>query len=378
MFSIGLVVYGLVAPVAGGLIDRFGPRLVLPVGACIMGGGLALCSLATAQWQFYLLFGVVVAIGLSLAGWTPFIVIVSNWFTEQRGLAFGIMATAFGFSLLMAPVAQLLISTFSWQAAYVIIGLFAVVVIVPLCTLFVRVSPLGKEVIHSMPRIEPEQTLDEPQKSISSEIAWADATWTLSRAVRTYQFWLLVLIGFCAVGIAEQIAIAHQVYFYRDLGYEPMVAATIYSTFGVAFVVGTLCGHTSDRFGREKVFLPSCLLSIVAVFLLLLIKDNSQPWILFLSSICFGLGLGTMTPVFYATVADLFQGKYLGAIQGVITLGFALGGAVSPWLAGFLYDRTASYFLAFLVSLGCLVASAVFMWLIAPRKLRPVPGQIRR
>ena len=132
MFSISIIVYGFVAPAAGGLVDRFGPRLVLPVGACLMGGGIALCSLADTQWQFYLFYGVMGAVGLSLTGVTPLAAIVSSWFVEKRGLVFGILSAGFGASLVTASIAQFLISSFGWQTAYVIIGLFSIGVIVPI------------------------------------------------------------------------------------------------------------------------------------------------------------------------------------------------------------------------------------------------------
>jgi len=377
MFSIAVLVYGFAAPMAGSLVDRFSPRSVLSAGAFIVGGGIALCSLATTQWQFYLLFGVVAAVGLSLIGITPFAAIISNWFVKKRGLAFGIMGAGFGGSLVSAAIAQFLISSFGWQDTYVIIGVFAIVVMVPLCSLLIRRSPQDKGLLpdgetHESP--EP-QDLDEPRMTANSEGKWAATSWTLSRALKTHQFWLLFLISFCFLGLAEQIAIAHQVYFFRDVGYEPMMAASIFSVFGAVFILGNLGGHFSDRLGREKVFIPSCLLSAGAVSLLFLMKDTSQPWMPFLFAVCFGLGMGAVGPVFFATVADLFQGRHLGSIQGTITLGFSLGGALAPWLAGFLHDRTDSYFLTFFILLGSLIACAVLMWLIAPGKVRPVPGQ---
>jgi MFS family permease len=182
------------------------------------------------------------------------------------------------------------------------------------------------------------------------------------------------LIAFFLLGFAEYIAIAHQVYFFRDVGYDPTLAAIIYSVFGIAFVLGTLCSFLSDRLGREKVFIPSCLLSVGALSLLFLMRDTSQPWMPFLFAVCFGLGLGTAAPVFFATVADLFQGRHFGSIQGTVVLGFSLGGAIAPWLAGFLHDKTDSYLVTFLIVLASLIASMVLMWLIAPRKIRPVLG----
>jgi len=376
MFSIAILVYGLVAPVAGGLVDRFKPRLVLPVGAGIMGGGIILCSLATSQWQFYLLYGVVAAIGFSLVGWTPVTAIISNWFVKKRGLVFGILGAGFGGSLVAASIAQFLISSFGWQTAYVIIGVLPIAVIVPLCSFLIYRSPRDKGLLPDgeTQKSPGSQGLDEPETVAGLEGKWAGTSWTLPRALKTHQFWLLFLIAFFLLGLAEQIAIAHQVYFFRDIGYEPMMAASIFSVFGVAFILGNLCSFLSDRLGREKVFIPSCLLSAGAVSLLFLMSDTSQPWMPFLFAVCFGLGLGAAAPVFYATVADLFHGRHFGSIQGTVVLGFSLGGAIAPWLAGFLHDKTGSYFVSFIILLASLLVSVVLMWLIAPRKLRSVSG----
>ena len=377
MFSITMVVYGFLAPVSGSLVDRFGPRLILPVGAFIAGGGVALCSMATAQWHFYLFYGIMVAAGLSLTGWTPLTAIVSNWFVRKRGLAFGILSAGFGGSLVFAAIAQFLISTFGWQIAYVIIGVASVAIIVPLCSLLMRSHPRDKGLLPDGVRFsapEPENP-NEPMISTSLKGAWASTSWTLSKAIKTYHFWLLFFIAFCLLGLAETIVIAHMVFFFRDVGYEAMRAAGIYSVFGVAFVVGNLCSFLSDRLGRERVFIPSCLLSAVAVCFLFLIKDTSHPWLSLLYAVFFGLGIGTAAPVFFTTVADLFQGRHFGSIQGAVVLGFSLGGAIAPWLAGFLHDKTGSYFSTFLILLGSLFISLVLMRLVAPGKIRPVPSQ---
>jgi len=377
MFSMTIIVYGFVAPVAGSLVDRFGPRLIIPVGAFIMGGGVALCSMATARWHFYLFYGIIVAAGLSLTGWTPLTAIISNWFVRKRGLAFGILSAGFGGSLVFAAIAQFLISTFGWQIAYVIIGVASVAIIVPLCSLLMRNHPRDKGLLPDGVRLSaPEpKNLNEPVISTSLKGKWATTSWTLSKAIKTYHFWLLFFIAFCLLGLAETIVIAHMVFFFRDVGYEAMRAAGIYSVFGGAFVVGNVCSFLSDRLGRESIFIPSCLLSAVAVCLLFLIKDTSHPWLSFLYAVFFGLGIGTAAPVFFTTVADLFQGRHFGSIQGAVVLGFSLGGAIAPWLAGFLHDKTGSYFSTFLILLGSVLISILLMWLVAPRKIWPVPSR---
>ncbi len=377
MFSMTIIVYGFVAPVAGSLVDRFGSRLIIPVGAFIMGGGVALCSMATARWHFYLFYGIIVAAGLSLTGWTPLTAIISNWFVRKRGLAFGILSAGFGGSLVFAAIAQFLISTFGWRIAYVIIGVASVAIIVPLCSLLMRNHPRDKGLLPDGVRLSaPEpKNLNEPVISTSLRGTWATTSWTLSKAIKTYHFWLLFFIAFCLLGLAETIVITHMVFFFRDVGYEAMRAAGIYSVFGVAFVVGNVCSFLSDRLGRESIFIPSCLLSAVAVCLLFVIKDTSHPWLSFMYAVFFGLGIGTAAPVFFTTVADLFQGRHFGSIQGAVVLGFSLGGAIAPWLAGFLHDKTGSYFSTFLILLGSVLISILLMWLVAPRKIWPVPSQ---
>ncbi len=371
MFSINILVYGLVAPVVGSLIDRFDPRVVLPVGACIMGGGIALCSLASTQWQFYLLYGVMVAIGLSITGWAPLTTIASNWFAKKRGLVFGVLGASFGTSLMAASIAQFLISSFGWKLAYVIIGTFSIAVIVPSCAIFMRHAPRDKEPLSDGTAPMPSDPQMQHRVKAESNLkgGWSNATWTIARAMKTYQFWLLFLIAFCLMGVAETTVVAHQVYFFRDVGYLPMQAATIYSAFGIAFVLGNLCGSFSDRLGREIVFIPSCLLAAGGTSILFLVNGTSLPWLPFLFSVCFGFGVGNAVTAFYATVADLFHGKHFGSIQGFMVLGFSLGGTISPWLAGFLHDRTGTYVVAFCIVLGSLLTCVVLMGIIAPRRL---------
>jgi len=371
MFSITILVYGFTAPVAGSLVDRFQPRVVLSAGALMVGAGIALCSLASTQWQFYLLYGVMVAIGLSMIGVTPLSAVATSWFVTRRGLMFSILAAGFGLSLMSAPINQLLISSFGWRSAYVIIGIFCSAVIIPLCLRFMRRAPPQPGQPGGLTRETGQPAVPGTQQPADLRRSWDDTEWTLRRALRTYQFWLFTATAFLIMGFTEQIVIAHQVYFLRDLGCQPMTAASIYGVFGIAFVVGTLCGSLSDRLGRKQVFIPAVLLMAAAMsFLLFCIKDASQLWMLLTFAICFGLGQGAAPPACMAAMADLFHGRYYGSILGAMILGASLGGATGPWLAGFLHDMTGSYFTVLVAAVLASVLSAALMWLAAPRKVR--------
>jgi len=372
IFSINLFVYGVVAPFAGGLIDRFKPRRILAVGAVIMGVGVALCSLATEKWQFYLLYGVVASVGLSVAGWAPVVAIVTNWFVRRRALSMGILGAGFGSSLVSAVVAQQLISSFGWRTAYVFIGVFAAVVICPLVILFIRGRPEDKGLHADGLTIEETQERAAAAETDVLHTEWTRTEWTLGRATRTYQFWLLFAMAFVVLGLVEQIAIAHQVYFYRDAGYSAMTAASFYAIFGVCFIIGNLSGAFSDQLGRERYFITASLVAAGAGLLLFGVTDTSQPWLPVTFAVVFGLSLGSTPCVFYATVGDLFHGKHYGRIVGMMVMGFAMGGTLSPWLAGYLYDTTGSYQSTFVLLIAGMLVTAALMWFVAPRKLNPI------
>jgi len=120
----------------------------------------------------------------------------------------------------------------------------------------------------------------------------------------------------------------------------------------------------------------SCVGFVLCYALLLLMRHHPAPTLLYLMVAAQGvLGYG-LASVFGAIPAELFQGKHYGSIFGTLSLASIVGGAMGPWIAGALYDRTGSYVLAFWIAIGACAASAVAMWLAAPRKVRAVAGRV--
>ncbi|MBN1152550.1 MAG: MFS transporter [Dehalococcoidia bacterium] len=376
MFSINIIVYGITAPIAGGLADRFSPRLVFPIGICIMGGAIAMCSVATQQWQFFLLYGVGAAAGLSMTGVTTLNTIMARWFVRRRALAFGIFNMGFGFSLLASPIAQSLITGLGRDRAYFTIGLLAIAISVPLVLIFMRRSPADKGTFPDG-IAEPVSNVDSPlQREVSTQ--WTRTDWTLAKAMRTKTLWLMFVADFFMMGIAQQVVIAHSVYFFRDAGFSAQSAANTFSFYGIGITIGYMFAYLSDKIGRERVFVPGCLLAALATGLLFVVTGPSFTW---LGAVCMflsGLGMGAGVTTFFATVADLFQGKNYGSIMGFVTFGFSLGGAFSPWFVGYLNDTTGSYDIALWMVIGALIVASVLVTLAAPRRLRPVPGVASR
>lgn len=370
IFSISIIVYGLAAPVAGRLVDRFGPRAVFPFGVCLMSSGIALCSIATQQWHFYLLYGVVAAVGLSMVGSTPLNALIANWFVRKRALAFGLYSTGFGFSLLASPLIQSLITSLGRQRAYLLMGVLTAAIVVPLVLVFMRRSPSDKGTVPDGDAPRPiAPGAPTPQRV---ETSWMRTEWTVHRAVQTRQFWLLFIADMCLMGVAQQTVISHSVYLFRDSGFGAQMAANAFSLYGVGITIGYLCANFSDRIGRERVIIPGCLLAAAATALLFLVDGPSRFWLGCVSMFFCGLGMGAMVTTFFATIADLFQGRDYGAILGLMTFGFSIGGAFSPWFAGYLHDVTGSYTVAVGLVVSALLAGAVLVALVGPHRLRPV------
>ena len=190
----------------------------------------------------------------------------------------------------------------------------------------------------------------------------------MRKALRTRTYWLILTISFCNMGFAHGIAIAHLVYFLRDIGYAPMTAASLFSLFGVAFIIGNLSTGLSDRFGRVRIFTPGCMLAAGAVGFLFM-AESSQSMVLPVAfAICAGFGLGITPPTAYAAAADCFAGRNYGSIQGVIILSVALGSGVGPWLGGYLHDISGTYTSTFILVQVLLVVAGILMWIARPSR----------
>ncbi len=99
MFSLNILTYGLLAPVAGSLADRWNPRKLMILGCVLIALATGACSLAKELWHFYVLFGILLPVGMVLAGWPIFAPAITNWFVERRGMALGIAVMGTGSQL---------------------------------------------------------------------------------------------------------------------------------------------------------------------------------------------------------------------------------------------------------------------------------------
>ncbi|HET9855475.1 MAG TPA: MFS transporter [Methylomirabilota bacterium] len=335
VFSLYAFTYAAFALVSGRLTDRWGPRAVIAIGGVLLGLGLVAMSRVSALWQPYVCYGLVAALGMSTA-YVPCNATVAKWFTRRRGLAIG-LASAGGSlgTFALPPVAHVVVSRLGWRWAYVIFGV-AVLLALNALALLMRRDP---ETIGLGP------DGDARPRGATARLE----AWTPRRAMRTRAFWLLFAV-FSATWIPVFVPLVHLVPMAHGLGVPPLLAATLVSALGAAALVGRLLmGAASDRIGRRAALAVALGLQSGAFVGFALARDLPG---LYAAALVFGFSYGAGSTLFPAAVADYFGREQAASLAGLL---FALAGSMAAWgplAAGFIYDRTGTYQLAWWLSAG--------------------------
>lgn len=373
-FSLSALLLGISSWFGGRLVDRFGTRKIM-IGGIII---LALSTMASGRiqqvWHLYALLGVLTAIGIAGLGRVPHSVLLSNWFVQRRGTVVGIAFSGLGVGVLViGPISQILISSFGWRTAYMILGLMILALLLPVNSM-VRNRPSDVEDHSTRPSSNPHTEIHGEIRGLYGEKG-EGGDWTLGRSMRTLPFWALSLAFFLLpLGIFP--VMIHQVAYIIDQGYSRILAASIFGAIGFLSTGGRLIfGPLSDRIGREKAVTWSFVCSITGVVILLLLPAlKSVSW-LYLYALLYGMGFGARGPIGAAMMADMYQGRHFGNIYGFIHIGNGIGGALGPLLGGYLYDVTGSYTMSFLICIPVLALACVFFWMAGWSRGRKTKGQ---
>lgn len=363
-YSVAQLISGASAPLIGVLVDRLGPRLLVLLGGIILAVGLGANAYVTSLWQLILLYGLVMTLGANCLGLLVSAPLVSRWFVRKRGMAIAIVQSANGFGRATStPLAQLLISAVGWRVAYLVLAACMAVLIVPLMRLFQIREPGDMGLLPD--GIAPSRTQGPSTSTPSLRGGVRQAPphdWSLWEAIKTLHLWLLFGV-YTFTGLGSFFVSLHQLAFAVDVGFDKLYAASVlgmgsFLTIGGIISIGTI----SDYIGREIAAILAYLISIIGVICALFLVSPQQTWLLWLHACFFGVTWGARGPLITAKTADLFQGKHLGAIFGVISIGTGLGAAVGSWASGWIFDLTGSYRLAFVLSIASYLGGCVTFW----------------
>ncbi len=357
-YSLSWLCFVVFAPVAGWLSDRWGARTVVTLGGLVLGVSLALMGQVRSLTQYYLCFGVLSAAGI--AGIViPATTIVTRWFVRARGTAMGVLSAGnAGSAVVFYPVNAWLIVALGWRTAFVVFGCIVAAVTVALALLY-----------HDPPTAEERPRAADVGQPASTRPAGEE--WTLRRALRSSPLWAAVTMMALGV-IGYQIMATHQVAHAVDRGFHHTTVVWLFALGAGCMMAGNLLGGwLSDHFGRGWVFAVGSIVAIAGIgcFAVMKSPDDLPLLVLYTAS---GVGFGMRIAQLSSIPADVFSGPHLGAILGVVQAGGGLGGAIGPFLGGWLFDVTGSYWLAFMAAAIAVAGSAVAAWFAArPMKRSP-------
>ena len=349
-FSVSMITQSVLGVVMGGLTDRLGSRIVMTLCGSLLALGYFLMSKVNSAWQLYMVYGVIIGIGMS-GSFIPLTSTVARWFIKRRGIMTGIVLSGSGIGGLIAPpLATRLISTYHWRVSYLIM---AVVILI-----FVTLSA------HFLRR-DPTQMGQAPYGESRREQTLAMCPWgfSLKEAVCQRQFYIVFAMFFC-FGFNMFALMVHLVPHVSGVGFSAITAANILAVIGGLMIAGRLVlGSAGDRLGNRPIFLIGFILLSADIMWLVSAKEI---WTFYLCAAVFGFANGGMGTSESPLVAELFGLNSHGLILAITGGGFTIGAAVGPFVAGYLFDIAGNYRLAFLICAAISILGLILTILLTP------------
>ncbi len=351
--SLTNLVGACLAPFVGRALDRRPIRPLMLAGSACVVAGFAAISQITALWQYYLILATLVALGLSAMGGMASATLVANWFVARRGTAMGIATMGISLSgLIMPPVATWLVAHVGWRGGFGVYAVGTALVVIPVVALFVVSRPEdvgqrpdGGAAPEPLPSLPPVQ----------------ERTWRTRDILRSSRFWAIAL-PFSMAFSATSAILTHMVPHATDLGIAPYRAASVLSFTAGAGVAGKLAwGWLVDRGDPRWAVWGSFGTQLAGVAVL---AQADQYSLLVASALLFGFGMGGLVPL---------QGALTGMAFGRLSFGKSMGllrpvqvpiHAIGIPLAGWIFDATGSYAIAFDVFLGAYVVGILLVAMI--------------
>ncbi len=360
--SVNLLVGGVAGLAIGWLADRYGPRLILALTTVLAGTSFALVSSVDALWQLHLLVGLLGGVGMS-SFYILSAATIARWFDARRGLALALVLMGFSLGyILTGPLTAWLIDRVGWRAANALLSGGSGVISM-LAALTVRLPREGELV----PRRH--ETASRSGNAEGAEGAAGEKGLTLLQALADPRQWYLNLAWLLQGGLAMMISV-HVVPFARDLGSNLTAASLGLTAYGIGSVSGRLAaGATSDRIGVAWTIRTAYTVQTLGLVGLL---ASPSPEGRFAALVAFGIGFAASDTMIVRVMPDVFGMRAIGAIMGVLSFGWRFGAALGPSAAGFLYDVTGSYTVAF----GAAPCAGLLSWAffaLATSRRRTVP-----
>ena len=344
VFSLAGFFYFGLGVIFGPLADRFGAKRLAVGGMLLAGIGLAIASVARSLGEVYAAYGLGVGFGIG-SSYVPAVGAVQRWFVRRRGFASGLAVSGIGVgTLVMPPVASLLIETLGWRETYLLLGIFAIVVGGGMA-LLIEDDPARRRL---GPDGEPFQSGAQPN---------AAAGVSIRKTIRSRRFvGLYAACSICSFGLF--VPFVHLVPYALEHGLAQSAAVLLVGAIGVGSTAGRfLLGGVADRLGRPLSFL-TMFVGMGLSFVVWLLATTFWPLAIF--AFVFGVFYGGFVALAPAVVIDYFGARNAASLIGILYTSVAFGTLIGPSAAGFAFDLSHSYTLPILLStVAYAVAAAV-------------------
>lgn len=357
-FSLARIESGLLGPIEGYVTDRVGPQRMIFIGLFLCVGGFLALSLVESLPMLYAVIVLGIVLGSSLGYNMPISVLIAKVFRERRSLAFGIFRMGPGISGPMVPLVGWMIGLYGWRTAAVISGCVLLAVGLPLACIIKKIYSQEEAALltgeHSGANLR-----DSPPAS-------TDPQFTLKQALHHRSFWLLSVAMGMRHLVTEGVSV-HFVILLVDRGWSTEAASTL---LGISALIGAPArigmGWLGDLLDKRRMVMGLLLALSVSV---LLMGYTAQAVVFTTCMIIYSLAYGGLAALQEPIRADYFGTRAFATIQGmsrsVVTAGTFLG----PIIAGFFYDVTKSYTIAFGVfALVSLMATLLMFFAKPPQR----------
>jgi MFS family permease len=370
--GIGRLEGGVTSPLVGWLSDKFGPRWVTITGVCIAGTGMILMHYITEAWQYYLVWGALIGLGLNIGLTVACDKMINDWFIRRRGLAQGIKFGLISiFGIIVVQAITLLIEWRDWRFACLLWGIMMLAG-VPLAYMLIKPHP--PEYYGLLPdgaEVKPD-TLEAKNTIIEQGIGYAssfeETDYSFKQAIKSSTFWLLAF-GFSVHNIIASGFNLHVHPFLTDMGINEVMAGSLMGMMIFFSVPARVFGGIiADRIPKQRlqfILIGAFLLQVIGLSTFL--RYQSLPSI-YLLLVCHGLSSGVVTPVVILILGRYYGRKAFGSILGTMVAILSPLGLLSPVYYGRVFDMTQSYNPAFTTALVLAVLATITMFFLrAPR-----------
>lgn len=334
-FSLLRLETGLLGPVQGWLLQKFGVRPVMRVGLVLMAIGFLVLSRAQATWSFFAMFGLM-AVGASLCGLLSIMTVLVNWFERRRATALAMMQAGISVGGLAVPIIAYALVTFGWRPTAAVSGVLFLIVGFPLV-----------QIMHTRPEdvgLEPDGRSSTETEHVQSKLL---PSVTARQALATRAFWLLSIGHACGVAIVSAVTAHLVLHLTTDRTLLLPQAAALFATMTAAMFVGQVIGGLlGDHLSKRILAAAAMFVHVLALVGLALIPTLVG---VIVFAILQGTAWGVRGPLMGALRAEYFGRASFPMIMGISSLVVMLGATSGPVLAGVLADATGSYQLSFLM-----------------------------